>query len=143
MPFKQQQKPPVTAITRLEASASYTGPLPPPGMLVQYNEAVPGAAERILAMAERQSAHHVAMETIVVAASAQSQTRGSWFAFIISMTAIGGGIYLIKLGKSAEGLSAIISSLAALSAVFVYGKKKETKELNEKSQALAKRMNKS
>jgi hypothetical protein len=56
------------------------------------------------------------------------------------MTAILGGIYLITLGKDAQGLSAIISSLTALTAVFFYGKKKETKELREKSQALAKRM---
>lgn len=129
----------MTAITRVEAS--YTGPIPPPGMLVKYNEAFPGAAERILAMAERQSAHREEMETTVVTASVKSQTRGSWFAFIIAMTAIVGGIYLIKLGKDTEGLSAIIGSLVALAGVFVYGKKKESKELKEKSQALSKRMN--
>jgi uncharacterized membrane protein len=131
----------VTAITRVEAS--YTGPIPPPGMLVKYNEAFPGAAERIVAMAERQSAHRENMETTVVTAGARSQTRGSWFAFIIAMTAILGGVYLIKLGKSAEGLSAIVGSLAALTAVFVYGKNKQGKELKDKSQALAKRMNQS
>jgi uncharacterized membrane protein len=141
-PFKpQQQAQPVTTITHVEAS--YTGPIPPPGMLVKYNEAVPGAADRILVMAERQSAHREAIESKVVDAGIKSQTRGSWFGFIISMTAIVGGIYLIKLGKSTEGLIAIIGSLAALAGVFVYGKRKESKELKEKSDALAKRMNKS
>lgn len=110
-------------------------------MLVQFNDAFPGAAERIVAMAERQSAHREEMETVVVNAAARSQTRGSWFAFIISMTAILGGVYLIKLGKSGEGVAAIIASLAGLAAVFVYGKKQEKKELNEKADALAKRMN--
>jgi uncharacterized membrane protein len=112
-------------------------------MLVKYNDAFPGAAERIVAMAERQSTHREEIETVVVTAAARSQTRGSWFAFIISMTAILGGVYLIKLGKSGEGLTAIITSLAALAAVFIYGKKKEKKELDEKADALAKRMNKS
>jgi uncharacterized membrane protein len=131
----------VTEITRLEAS--FAGPLPPPGMLVKYNEAIPGAAERILAMAERQSAHREAMETAVVDAGIESQARGSWFGFIIAMTAIVGGIYLITIHQSTAGLTAIIGSLVALTAVFVIGKKKATKELKEKSDALAKRTNKS
>jgi hypothetical protein len=48
---------------------------------------------------------------------------------------------LIKLGKDTEGLSAIIGSLVALAGVFVYGRKRESKELKEKSQALSQRMN--
>ena len=76
----------MTTLTHVEAS--YTGPIPPPGMLVKYNEAVPGAADRILVMAERQSVHREAIESKVVDAGIQSQTRGSWFGFIVSMTAI-------------------------------------------------------
>ncbi|MGA8151018.1 MAG: DUF2335 domain-containing protein [Terriglobales bacterium] len=110
-------------------------------MLIKYNEAFPGAAERIVAMAEKQSTHRESIETTVVTAGVESQTRGSWFAFIIAMTAILSGVYLIKLGKDTEGLSAIIGSLVALAGVFVYGKKKESTELKEKSNALAKRMN--
>ncbi len=110
-------------------------------MLLQYNEAIPGGAERILAMAERQSAHREDMETTVVTANVQSQARGSWFGFIIAMTAILGGIYLIKIGQSPQGLVTIIGSLVALTTVFIWGKKKTTKELKDKSQALAKRMN--
>ena len=34
----------------------YSGPLPPPQMLEQYNRAVPNGAERIMAMAEKQAA---------------------------------------------------------------------------------------
>jgi uncharacterized membrane protein len=112
-------------------------------MLVKYNEAIPGGAERILAMAERQSVHREGMETTVVNAGVTSQTRGAWFGFIISMTAIVGGIYLITLGKDGQGLAAIISSLAALTAVFVIGKRKESTELKDKSQALATRTSRS
>jgi uncharacterized membrane protein len=41
-------------------------------MLVQYNEAVPDAADRIIAMAERQSAHREQLETAVVNANVAS-----------------------------------------------------------------------
>jgi uncharacterized membrane protein len=143
VPFRQPKHPPSTSITHTRVEASYSGIIPPPGMLVQYNEAVPGAAERILAMAERQSSHREAIETTVVEAGVKSQIRGAWFGFIIAMTAILGGIYLITIHQSTAGLTAIIGSLAALTAVFVIGKKKATRELKEKSDALAKRTNKS
>lgn len=134
----------MTKITHVErVEASYVGPVPPPGMLAQYNDVIPDAAQRILVMAERQSAHREELETIVIKAGVKSQTRGAWFGFIISMTAILGGIYLITLGKDGQGLAAIISSLVALTAVFVIGKRKESKELKEKSEALSSRTNRS
>lgn len=141
MPFRQQQDPAPTGITRVEAS--YTGPIPPPGMLIKYNEAFPDAAQRIVAMTEKQSAHREALETTILNASVARQKQGSYFGFIISMTAILGGIFLIALGKSVQGLVAIISSLTALTVVFVLGKRKQDKQLKEKSDALAKRMNRS
>lgn len=45
----------------LEAFA-YSGPLPTPEMLAAYGEAIPGAAERILSMAEDEQAHRQAMD---------------------------------------------------------------------------------
>lgn len=110
-------------------------------MLVKYNEAVPNGAERLMVMAERQSTHRESIEAIVIKSNVQSQTRGSWFGFIIAMTAILGGIYLIKIGMHGEGLASIITSLVALASVFIYGKKKEGEELKKKADALAKRMN--
>ena len=48
-PQKQQEQRQI-----LKASAFHSGPLPPPAVLSQYNNAVPDAAERILKMAESQ-----------------------------------------------------------------------------------------
>lgn len=116
------------------------GPLPPPAMLVQYNDAVPNAAERIIAMAERQSAHREELEKQVIKANIRSQTMGSIFGFIIGMTAILSGAYLIRIGKDAMGLASIIGSLVALVGVFIVGKIKERKELRQKSEALEPRL---
>lgn len=43
--------------TQITAVSQYSGPLPRPEDLIRYNDAVPGAAERILAMAEREMNH--------------------------------------------------------------------------------------
>jgi uncharacterized membrane protein len=92
-----------------------------------------------MAMAERQGTHRESLEAQVVAANIASQKRGSIFAFIICLIAIVGGFTLIALGKSAIGLASIITSLASLAAVFVYGKYQQRKERRVKSEALAAR----
>src|SRR5258708_6290391 len=49
-------------VREVKTELHYSGPLPPPEMLVGYNDAFPGCAERIVAMAERQSQHRQDME---------------------------------------------------------------------------------
>ena len=56
--------------------------------------------------------------------------------FIICMTAIGGGIFLIQSGKGAAGLASIITALASLAVVFVYGRTKQKQELKEQQSTL-------
>lgn len=114
----------------------FSGPLPPPAVLTKYNEAVPNAADRILVMAEKQSEHRQKLEAKVIASNTFNQTLGSIFAFILGLVAIGGGIYLIGTGKSAEGLTSIISSLSVLGAIFVYGRRRQSRERNEKAKGL-------
>lgn len=87
-------------------------------------------------MAEKQSAHRENIEARVIDGGVASQTRGSYFAFILSLVAIVGGFLLIEQGKDAEGLAAIITSLAALVGVFVYSKHQQKLERIEKSNAL-------
>jgi uncharacterized membrane protein len=38
-------------------AVSFSGPLPPPEVLQNYNQITPGAADRIISMAEKQSQH--------------------------------------------------------------------------------------
>jgi uncharacterized membrane protein len=38
----------------------WTGPLPPPAALEQFERVIPGGAERILRMAEQEQAHRIA-----------------------------------------------------------------------------------
>lgn len=124
--------------TRLQAEF-FSGPVPPPSLLARYNDAIPDGAERILAMAERQSKHRELLEAQVVAGNLQSQRWGSWFAFILAFTAIVGGIFLIYSGRDASGLATLISALVGLATVFFYSRNKQNKERVEKSTALADR----
>lgn len=130
---------PPRAITAVHQSISFSGPLPPPDLLDRYNQVIPNGADRIMAMAERQSAHRESLEAQVVAGNIKSQARGTLYAFIICLITILGGFGLIYLGRNVGGLVAILSSLAGLAGVFIYGKYQQRKEREEKSAALAER----
>jgi len=119
--------------------ASFSGPLPPPAQLFQYNEAIPNGAERIMAMAERQSAHRERLETRVVNGNVANQTRGSYFAFIIMLVAILCGSYLIHEGRNAAGLTSIVVAVGGMVGVFFYSKIEQKKEREDKASDLSAR----
>ena len=111
---------------------SFRGPLPPPGALAKYNDAFPGCAERIVAMAERQVIHRQMLESNALDGKLTAERRGQVLGFILALTVIIGGGVLIALDKDASGLTAIVSALAGLVAVFVYGRRKDAEERREK-----------
>lgn len=48
---------------RVVTQAQFSGPLPLPALFKQYDEILPGAAERIMSMTEREQAHRHTWET--------------------------------------------------------------------------------
>lgn len=106
-------------------AASYYGPLPLSSELKNYEMIVPGAGERILKMAENESAHRHNIELNVMTANimlankkANERWTGQIFAFIIAITCIGAGIWFIALGKSLAGTIFSGSGLFSVLAVF-------------------------
>jgi uncharacterized membrane protein len=123
-------------INQVTVAGSFAGPLPPPNMLANYNQAFDGCAERIVAMAEKQSEHRQQLEKRALEAGIIGERRGSIFGFIAIMTAILGGVLLIAIGKSVDGLATVITSLVAFASVFFYGRYQQRKERKEKLSAL-------
>lgn len=64
--LSQPGVPPQLLSMTLAAFGSYSGPLPPADQIRAYEEALPGSADRILAMAERQQEHRLALEKVTV-----------------------------------------------------------------------------
>lgn len=94
----------------IQIQRGFSGPLPPPEMLAQYEAVLSGGADRIVKMAEDQSSHRRRLES-----------RGQIFGFSLALVAILGGIGLILDGRSAEGLVPLIGALAGLVGLFIYG----------------------
>lgn len=103
------------------SAAAFSGPLPPPSLLQQYNTVIPNAAERILRMAEQEGEHRHYIEKRLVDAQASQLKLGSIFAFVLGMTTVVGGLVLLYLGKDVGGLGSLIAGLAAIVAAFIAG----------------------
>jgi uncharacterized membrane protein len=111
------------------SQTQFIGPIPPPEILSKYNEALPNAAERIVAMAESQLRHRQDLEKTIVDSNCKAQQRGPIYGLIVCLAAIGGGVYLIHSGQQASGLAAIITPLAGIVGVFIYGKISQQRQL--------------
>jgi uncharacterized membrane protein len=112
----------------------YSGPLPHPEILEHYDRIVPQGAERIFRQFEAQSEHRHKIESRVIRANTFVQIFGAIAAFIIGLTAIAGGLYLVYVGKGLEGFGAFFGGLASLVGVYFYGKKKQTEDLGKKAE---------
>ena len=109
--------------------AHWSGPLPPPAELQAYENALPGCAERIVAMAESQAQHRQRLEWAEtqaecnsIEAEIASERRGAWLGFIVTVVVIGLSTYLIIAGFLAIGIGLISVGLISLVGLFIYGR---------------------
>lgn len=133
---QQQQQPPQSVVKQQQQIASYhfSGPLPPSTELARYEETLPGAADRILKMAEGQSQHRQNLEGRVIGSDIKRADRGQIYGFILSALITAGSFYLITIGKDVMGISAIVGTLITLGGVFIYGTISRKKERETKNQ---------
>ena len=120
------------AMVNQQQITAFSGPLPHPADLEHYNRILPGAAERIIAMAEKQSRHRQDLESKVIVSDIISSRLGLIFGFIVGLGGIiSGAIIIILSGQIVGGLISF-TSLAALVGVFVYGSQQRRKEREQK-----------
>ena len=98
-----------------ETISTFSGPLPPPNTLAEYDRRIPGAAERILRMAESEQARRHQAEAELLRIS----RNGSAMAFIVVMTVVIGAFGLLFSGKTVLGLAPLILVLAPLAGTFI------------------------
>jgi uncharacterized membrane protein len=128
-------------------SASWEGQLPHPNDMRSYDEIAPGTAqrlidvhiherERLLQLHVSQTEHRQELESRFVATNIQSSRRGQYFALTIVLAVIAVSAFAISRSYATQGLAGMLSSLAVLAAVFVYGNERAVAELRSKWQAV-------
>jgi uncharacterized membrane protein len=90
-------------------SQSWTGPLPPPAALVQFNDAIPNGADRIMSMVEREQAHRIDYESKRLKSLSSDFKRGHYIGGLVCLCAIGGAVYTAVIGAPAAVSIALVS----------------------------------
>ncbi|OIO76136.1 MAG: hypothetical protein AUJ85_01190 [Elusimicrobia bacterium CG1_02_37_114] len=103
-------------------------------MLEDYNKIVPGSADRLLKMAEEQSAHRQYLEKRVINSDIFNSKLGILSALIISLVFFGLAVYLVK--NNYPYPAAIVGSvnIGGLVWTFIYGSKSRRAERQNKQQ---------
>lgn len=129
----------IQKIVRHELSI-HSGPLPAPEVLEHYERILPGAAERILAMAEAQSSHRMGLEKQTVKTRNANSRVGMWMAYTLSAGTIAAGIALTMMGRDVAGLTTLITAIASLVGMFIYNQHTGAKERDAKRAAMEREM---
>jgi uncharacterized membrane protein len=115
------------------AQSSFSGPLPPPDILQRYDLIVPGAAARILKMAEDQALHRRSLERTVIEGGSRRANMGLWLGFILSIVVLGLSAALIFTDHGIAGTVIGSIDLVSLATVFVIGRVDQRRERAEKA----------
>ena len=98
-----------------------SGQLPSPEILQKYNSVIPGLADRLVAQAEKQTFHRIALEKKLLNTNICKSFLGLVFGFLISSFGVGGGLYLTFIGFNVIGIVFSSATLVSLVMSFIYG----------------------
>lgn len=115
----------------------YAGPLPHPTILKQFEEFIPGSADRILKIFEEQTTHRQYLEKsreehnqFIEKKNLENNhkqiTTGQFLGFFICLAALTSGTICALLGAVIPGSLFGTAGVAGLAAVFIYGSKKKS-----------------
>jgi uncharacterized membrane protein len=102
-----------------QMAMSYSGPLPPANQFAEYERTLPGAADRILALTEKEMEHRHQNEDVIVKKSMSLGGKGQIFAFIISFISMGVILVSILKNQPIAAIAPTIIALTGLSSVFI------------------------
>ena len=97
----------------------FSGPVPHPEILRGYNQVLPGAAERILTMAELDQKHQIEIESSAQHLAAKEIKRGQIFGLVVSISAFITSIASLILGFEKAAMVIGGTTVVGLVTVFV------------------------
>jgi uncharacterized membrane protein len=113
-------------------SQSYSGPLPPPEVLNQFNQVLPNGAERIMVMVEQQNKHRMSIETTVINNQQWQSTLGQYFALGVTLIGLTLAAFSIFFGHDWAGGTIGVATISSVAMAFITGRKKQETDLRSK-----------
>ena len=131
-------------ITVEKKMAGFSGPIPPPSLLAEYEQGFEGSADRIIKMAEKALEHRHSMEQQIVASQIADSTashtaakRGQLCALIVVLASLAGGVWTATTGH--EFAAAVIGGTGITGVVTAFladrrrGRIEEDEKLREQA----------
>ncbi|WP_206668814.1 DUF2335 domain-containing protein [Stutzerimonas nosocomialis] len=113
----------------------HSGPLPSPRQLREYEDVVPGGAERIFQMAEREQSHRHEQQKAMASLRGSvfqhvqvRENRGQLIATAMSLLVMFFGGWLIHLGNPNLGTGLIVGTMVSIASVFITSRADKKKE---------------
>lgn len=98
----------VMTVTRtVERYEAFQGPIPPPSHLAGYEGILPGSANRIINMAEKEQVHRQGLESKVLKWSAFGEVFGQISGVLVSFGLIAGAVYCAYIGATVVGVTLV------------------------------------
>lgn len=106
-------------------SHQFSGPIPHPEILRQYDLVNPGFAERIIRMAEKESENRHQNETRITKNMVRTTFLGITFAFLSVIIVAGLVYYSLSKGFDTTAATISVGSMAAVAGVFIFFKRSQ------------------
>ena len=113
-----QESAPQVVQREVQRVEQFQGPLPPPDALAQYEEAVPGAGDRMLQVYERQVEHRHRMESALVSDGSAQARRGIVAGTIVALAVLCLAGYALYLGEPAA--AGVLGAVDIIGIVWAY-----------------------
>jgi uncharacterized membrane protein len=107
----------------VQTTSTWSGPLPPPSVLADFDEVVENGAERIMAAWESETAHRRDLEKSDLRLSAMDSMLGKVFALIFVLSALGVSAYAASIGAQWLGVVLGGGVIGSVVWAFVTGQK--------------------
>ena len=119
-----------TAVSAITTSVIWEGPLPPPALLEQYDQIVPGLARQITEEAKAEAGHLRERDEAALNAAIRDRSRRHWMGFGVAAGFLPIALpALISGDKVTPGIA--LSSITAAAAVFVWERRKKGRKKQE------------
>ncbi len=122
-PTQQKRSNHQASQTTQVSTVEYSGPLPPAAEMSRFETILPGAAERILSMAESSQNHAQKMEYDALHSHRREVRRGQYSGIIVTLSAFGTSVYMASTGN--PEVAGIIggTTVVSIAVAFVLGRK--------------------
>lgn len=128
----------VKSIVRAEITrTAFSGPLPPPQILADYEAVTPGLADRLVAMAERNQDQRHGLENRVIDSQIRLASTGQFIAGAIAIVGllVAGAVGI--WGNPLVGFAIAGSDLATMAGLFLYNSHATKNERLQKARIMA------